>query len=114
MALLNQLRTAQPEDAGATAMFARLAFEQRRWDEALAAFRLAVRLDTARASDAVLINGAIDSLQYEPSAGAAEALLRELGATAKPILTVASEAHPMAHVRARARALLGQGGASNP
>lgn len=106
MALLREMRSADPSDTNYAAMFARVAFEQRRWAEALAAFRTIMRAE-ARRADPVLINGVIDSLQNETSSRAAEQILRELGTKAEPYLTNAATEHPIPRVRGRVRRLLG-------
>jgi serine/threonine-protein kinase len=108
-ALLRELRSAEPADPDYAAMEARLSFEQRRWAEALAAYRMAIRLDDGRRNDGVLINGTIDSLQSEASTRAAEEALRMVGAPAEPYLENAAAEHPSPRVRGRARALLKAG-----
>jgi hypothetical protein len=106
IALVRELQSAEPSDPDYSAMQARLAFEQRRWSEALTAWSATIRLDETRRSDPVFINGTIDSLQSESSARAAEDLLRLVGDSAKPYLNGAATSHPVPRVRGRVRALL--------
>ena len=105
-ARLRELRRQHPTDADYPAALSRLCFEQRRYDEGLAALRSANRIDPQRRADPVLIKQVIDSLQSDRFASTAEDYLREMGSVAKPHVNEAARSHPSRRVRERARDLL--------
>ena len=105
-ARLRELRRQHPTDADYPAALSRLCFEQRRYDEGLAALRSATRIDPQRRADPVLIKQVIDSLQSDRFASTAEDYLREMGSVAKPHVKNAARSHPSRRVRERARDLL--------
>ena len=105
-ARLRELRRQHPTDADYPAALSRLCFEQRRYDEGLAALRSANRIDPQRRADPVLIKQVIDSLQSDRFASTAEDYLREMRSVAKPHVKEAARSHPSRRVRERARDLL--------
>jgi hypothetical protein len=106
VARLRQLLRQHPDDARYPAALARLSFEQRRYEEGLAYFRMAIRKDRGLRSDQVLVGHLIGSMASDRFLETAEDFLRELGKEAKPHVTAAARNHPSPRVRARARELL--------
>jgi hypothetical protein len=85
---------------------ARDAFEHGRYAEGIDYFRFAARRDRQVRGNAVLVDHVIDALASKRMAPRADALLRELGADARPHVQNAARTHDDARVRERARALL--------
>ena len=106
VARLRALRRAEPRKAEHVVALARLYYERHRYTDAVAESRAAIALDPREKSDPALTRGAIEALGNDQSQKAASALLRELGAAARPQLQHAAKAHPNAQVRARAAELI--------
>jgi hypothetical protein len=105
IARLRALRRSQPRNATHAAALARLYFERRRFPEALSETRAACALNPKNKRDLTLQRGAIEALGHDPSRKAATALLREIGAPARPQLQQAAKSHPDPRVRSRAAEL---------
>ena len=112
IALLNQLRTQQPDNADVPYLLAMIAFDNRRWADGLAAAQIAVRKNPALKADPDLIKGAIRSLASDRGYDRSQAFLRSLGQPAMPFIKEAAAHDQSPKVRERAGELLGgRGGA---
>ena len=109
IALLNQLRTQQPDNADVPYLLAMVDFDNRRWPDGLAAAQIAVRKNPALKSDPDLIKGAIRSLVSDRGYDRSQAFLRSLGPAATPFLKEAAAHDGSPKVRERAAELLGGG-----
>jgi eukaryotic-like serine/threonine-protein kinase len=110
IALLNQLRAQQPDNADVPYLLAMIDFDNRRWPDGLAAAQLAVRKNPALKSDPDLIKGAIRSLASDRGYDRSQAFLRSLGQPAMPFIKEAAAHDASPKVRERAAELLGGGG----
>jgi serine/threonine-protein kinase len=110
VALLNQLRTQQPDNADVPYLLAMVDFDNRRWPDGLAAAQIAVRKNPALKSDPDLIKGAIRSLVSDRGYDRSQAFLRSLGPSATPFIKEAAARDSSPKVRERAAELLGGGG----
>jgi serine/threonine-protein kinase len=110
IALLNQLRTQQPDNADVPYLLAMVDFDNRRWPDGLAAAQMAVRKNPALKADPDLIKGAIRSLVSDRGYDRSQAFLRSLGQPAMPFIKEAAARDPSPKVRDRAAELLGSGG----
>jgi serine/threonine-protein kinase len=110
IALLNQIRTQQPDNADAAYLLAMVYFDNRRWSDGLAAAQVAVRKNPALKSDPDLIKGAIRSLASDRGYDRSQAFLRSLGSAATPFIKEAAARDPSPKVRDRAAELLPSGG----
>ena len=110
IALLNQLRAQEPDNADASYLLAMIYFDNRRWPDGLAAAQIAVRKNPALKSDADLIKGAIRSLVSDRGYDRSQAFLRGLGQPATPFIKEAAARDPSPKVRERAADLLSGGG----
>lgn len=109
IAVLNQLRAQEPDNADASYLLAMIYFDNRRWPDGLAAAQIAVRKNPALKSEPDLINGAIRSLVSDRSYDRSQAFLRSLGAPATPFIKEAAARDASPKVRERAAELLGGG-----
>jgi hypothetical protein len=109
IALLNQLRTEQPENADVPYLLAITYFDQHRWADGLAAAQLAVRKNAALKADGDLIKGAIRSLASDHGYERSQGFLRGLGAPATPFVKDAARHDPNPRVRERAAEILSSG-----
>jgi tetratricopeptide (TPR) repeat protein len=109
IALLNQVRAQQPDNADAPYLLAMIDFDNRRWPDGLAAAQIAVRKNPALKSDADLIKGAIRSLVSDRGYEKSQAFLRSLGPAATPFIKEAAAHDGSPKVRERAAELLGGG-----
>jgi serine/threonine-protein kinase len=107
IALLNQLRTQQPDNADVPYLLAMVNFDNRRWPDGLAAAQIAVRKNPALKSDPDLIKGAIRSLVSDRGFDRSQAFLRSLGQPAMPFIKEAAAHDGSPKVRERASELLG-------
>jgi len=107
VALLNQLRTQQPDNADVPYLLAMVDFDNRRWPDGLAAAQIAVRKNPALKSDPDLIKGAIRSLVSDRGFERSQAFLRSLGPPAMPFIKEAAAHDGSPKVRERAGELLG-------
>jgi len=114
IALLNQVRAQDPDNADALYLLAMANFDMRRWADGLAAAQIAVRKNPSLKSDPDLIKGAIKSLVSDRGYDRSQALLRSLGAPATPFIKTAAQSDPSPKVRERAAELLGGGGRGWP
>jgi serine/threonine-protein kinase len=103
---LADLRRDNPDDAELAGLQARLFFEKLWWSEGVAAYRVALRSDPARAGDPALVASVIRALQSPRFHPTAAAFLRELGEPARPFVEQAARDHEIPSVRARAGSLL--------
>ena len=110
IALLNQLRAQQPDNADAPYLLAMVDFDNRRWPDGLAAAQMAVRKNPALKADPDLIKGAIRSLVSDRGYDRSQAFLRSLGQPATPFIKEAAARDPSPKVRERAAELLGGSG----
>ena len=110
IALLNQLRTQQPDNADVPYLLAMVDFDNRRWPDGLAAAQMAVRKNPALKADPDLIKGAIRSLVSDRGYDRSQAFLRSLGQPAMPFIKEAAARDPSPKVRERAAELLGNSG----
>jgi hypothetical protein len=110
IALLNQLRTQQPDNADVPYLLAMVNFDNRRWPDGLAAAQMAVRKNPALKADPDLIKGAIRSLVSDRGYDRSQAFLRSLGQPAMPFIKEAAARDPSPKVRDRAAELLGSSG----
>jgi eukaryotic-like serine/threonine-protein kinase len=110
IALLNQLRAQEPDNADAPYLLAMIDFDNRRWPDGLAAAQIAVRKNPALKADPDLIKGAIRSLVSDRGYDRSQAFLRSLGPAATPFLKEAAARDGSPKVRERAAELLGGGG----
>ena len=110
IALLNQLRAQQPDNADAPYLLAMIDFDNRRWPDGLAAAQIAVRKNPALKADPDLIKGAIRSLVSDRGYDRSQAFLRSLGQPATPFIKEAAARDPSPKVRERAAELLGSSG----
>ena len=110
IALLNQLRTQQPDNADVPYLLAMVDFDNRRWPDGLAAAQMAVRKNPALKADPDLIKGAIRSLVSDRGYDRSQAFLRSLGQPAMPFIKEAAARDPSPKVRDRAAELLGSSG----
>jgi eukaryotic-like serine/threonine-protein kinase len=108
--LLNQLRAQQPDNADVPYLLAMIDFDNRRWQDGIAAAQIAVRKNPALKSDPDLIKGAIRSLVSDRGYDRSQAFLRSLGPAATPFLKEAAAHDGSPKVRERAAELLGGGG----
>jgi hypothetical protein len=109
IALLNQLRTQQPDNADVPYLLAMVDFDNRRWPDGLAAAQIAARKNPSLKSDPDLIKGAIRSLVSDRGYDRSQAFLRSLGPAATPFLKEAAAHDGSPKVRERAAELLGGG-----
>jgi hypothetical protein len=109
VALLNQLRLEQPENADVPYLLAVTYFDQHRWADGLAAAQLAVRKSPALKSDGDLIKGAIASLASDHGYERSQGFLRGLGASAVPFIKDAARHDANPRVRERAAEILNSG-----
>jgi serine/threonine-protein kinase len=107
VALLNQVRAQQPDNADAPYLLAMIDFDNRRWPDGLAAAQIAVRKNPALKSDPDLIRGAIRSLASDRGYERSQAFLRSLGPAATPFIKEAAAHDGSPKVRDRAAELLG-------
>jgi hypothetical protein len=112
IALLNQVRAQQPDNAEAPYLLAMIDFDNRRWPDGLAAAQIAVRKNPALKSDPDLIRGAIRSLASDRGYERSQAFLRSLGPAATPFIKEAAARDASPKVRDRAAELLNGGGRS--
>ncbi len=110
IALLNQLRAQEPDNADAPYLLAMIDFDNRRWPDGLAAAQIAVRKNPALKADPDLIRGAIRSLVSDRGYDRSQAFLRSLGPPAVPFIKEAAARDGSPKVRERAAELLGGGG----
>jgi hypothetical protein len=110
IALLNQIRTQQPDNADAPYLLAMVDFDNRRWPDGLAAAQIAVRKNPALKADPDLIKGVIRSLVSDRGYDRSQALLRSLGQPAMPFIKEAAAHDGSPKVRERAAELLGGSG----
>jgi hypothetical protein len=110
IALLNQLRAQQPDNADVPYLLAMIDFDNKRWPDGLAAAQIAVKKNPALKSDPDLIKGAIRSLVSDRGYDRSQAFLRSLGQPAMPFLKEAAAHDASPKVRERAGELLGGGG----
>jgi hypothetical protein len=110
IAVLNQLRAQEPDNADASYLLAMINFDNRRWQDGLAAAQIAVRKNPALKSDPDLIKGAIRSLVSDRGYDRSQAFLRSLGQPAMPFIKEAAARDSSPKVRERAAELLGGGG----
>ena len=109
IALLNQLRTQQPDNADVPYLLAMVDFDNRRWPDGLAAAQIAVRKNPGLKSDPDLIKGAIRSLVSDRGYDRSQSFLRSLGPAAMPFIKEAAAHDGSPKVRERAAELLGGG-----
>ncbi|HEY7372997.1 MAG TPA: serine/threonine-protein kinase [Polyangia bacterium] len=109
IALLNQLRAQQPDNADVPYLLAMVDFDNRRWPDGLAAAQIAVRKNPVLKSDPDLIKGAIRSLVSDRGYDRSQAFLRSLGPAATPFIKEAAAHDGSPKVRERAAELLGGG-----
>jgi hypothetical protein len=109
VALLNHLRTQQPDNAEVPYLLAMIDFDNRRWPDGLAAAQIAVRKNPALKSDPDLLKGAIRSRVSDRGYDRSQAFLRSLGPAATPFLKEAAAHDGSPKVRERAAELLGGG-----
>jgi eukaryotic-like serine/threonine-protein kinase len=114
IAVLNQLRGMEPDNADALYLLAMVSFDSRRWSEGLAAAQLAVRKNPEFKSDPDLVKGAIKSLVSDRGYERSQAFLRGLGSPAIPFIKAAAQSDPSPKVRERAAELLAGGGRGWP
>jgi eukaryotic-like serine/threonine-protein kinase len=114
MALLNQVRAQEPDNADALYLLAMVNFDNRRWADGLAAAQIAVRKNPTFKSDPDLIKGAIKSLVSDRGYDRSQGFLRSLGSAATPFIKTAAQSDPSPKVRERAAELLGGGGRGWP
>jgi len=114
IALLNQVRAQDPDNADALYLLAMANFDTRRWADGLAAAQIAVRKNPSLKSDPDLIKGAIKSLVSDRGYDRSQGFLRGMGAPATPFIKVAAQSDPSPKVRERAAELLGGGGRGWP
>jgi len=112
VALLNDLRQQQPDNADAAYLLATIYLDNRRWSEGLTQAQVAVRKDPTLKSDGDLIKGVIKSLVSDRTYERSQAFLRSLGAAATPFLKEAAKRDESGKVRERAAELLGGQGMS--
>jgi tetratricopeptide (TPR) repeat protein len=112
VALLNQARADNPDNAEAAYMLASVYLDNKRWSDGIAAAQVAVRKNPAFKSDPDLIKAAIASLASDRSYDKAQAFLRGLGAPATPFIREAARHDGNPRVRERAAELLQGGGRS--
>jgi len=110
IALLNQVRAQQPDNADAPYLLAMIDFDNRRWPDGLAAAQIAVKKNPALKGDPDLIKGAIRSLVSDRVYEKSQAFLRSLGPAATPFIKDAAAHDGSPKVRERASELLGSGG----
>ena len=110
IALLNQLRAQEPDNADAPYLLAMIDFDNRRWPDGLAAAQIAVRKNPALKADPDLIKGAIRSLVSDRGYDRSQAFLRSLGPPATPFIKEAAARDASPKVRERAAELLGSSG----
>jgi serine/threonine protein kinase len=110
IALLNQLRAQEPDNADAPYLLAMIDFDNRRWPDGLAAAQIAVRKNPALKADPDLIKGAIRSLVSDRGYDRSQAFLRSLGSPAMPFIKEAAARDGSPKVRDRAAELLNGGG----
>ena len=110
IALLNQERTRQPDNADVPYLLAMIYFDNRRWPDGLAAAQIAVKKSPALKSDPDLIKGAIRSLVSDRGYDRSQAFLRSLGQPAMPFIKEAAARDASPKVRERAAELVGNGG----
>jgi len=110
IALMNQVRAQQPDNAAAPYLLAMVNFDNKRWPDGVAAAQIAVRKNPALKSDPDLIKGAIRSLVSDRGYEKSQAFLRSLGAAATPFLKEAAARDTSPKVRERAAELLGGSG----
>jgi tetratricopeptide (TPR) repeat protein len=110
IALLNQVRAQQPDNADAPYLLAMVDFDNRRWPDGLAAAQIAVKKNPALKGDPDLIKGAIRSLVSDRGYEKSQAFLRSLGPAATPFIKEAAAHDGSPKVRERASELLGSGG----
>jgi serine/threonine-protein kinase len=114
IAVLNQVRAQEPDNADALYLLAMVNFDNRRWADGLAAAQIAVRKNPAFKSDPDLIKGAIKSLVSDRGYDRSQGFLRSLGSAATPFLKTAAQSDPSPKVRERAAELLSGGGRGWP
>jgi len=110
IALLNQERTRQPDNADVPYLLAMIDFDNRRWPDGLAAAQIAVKKNPALKSDPDLIKGAIRSLVSDRGYDRSQAFLRSIGQPAMPFIKEAAARDASPKVRERAAELLGSSG----
>jgi len=110
LALLGQLRAADPQNADVTYLQALVYFDTRRITEAVAAADAAFAKDPALKSDPDLIKAALRSLSSDRGYERSQAFLRSLGQPALPFIREAAHRDPSPKVRDRAAELLAGGG----
>jgi serine/threonine-protein kinase len=110
IALLNQERTRQPDNADVPYLLAMIYFDNRRWPDGLAAAQIAVKKSPALKSDPDLIKGAIRSLVSDRGYDRSQAFLRSLGQPAMPFIKEAAARDASPKVRERAAELVGSSG----
>ena len=110
LALLGQLRAADPQNADVTYLQALVYFDTRRITEAVAAADAAFAKDPALRSDPDLIKAALRSLSSDRGYERSQAFLRSLGQPALPFIREAAHRDPSPKVRDRAAELLAGGG----
>jgi tetratricopeptide (TPR) repeat protein len=110
IALLNQVRAQQPDNADAPYLLAMIDFDSRRWPDGLAAAQIAVKKNPALKSDPDLIKGVIRSLVSDRGYDRSQAFLRSLGPAATPFIKEAAAHDGSPKVRERAAELLNSGG----
>jgi len=109
IAVLNQLRAQEPDNADASYLLAMINFDNRRWPDGLAAAQIAVRKNPALKSDPDLIKGVIRSLVSDRGYDRSQAFLRSMGQPAMPFIKEAAARDPSPKVRERSAELLGGG-----
>jgi len=114
IAVLNQVRAQEPDNADALYLLAMVDFDTRRWADGLAAAQMAVRKNPTLKSDPDLIKGAIKSLVSDRGYDRSQGFLRSLGSAATPFIKAAAQSDPSPKVRERAAELLGGGGRGWP
>ena len=112
IALLNQLRAQQPDNADVPYLLAMIYFDNRRWPDGLEAAQIAVRKNPALKSDPDLIKGSLRSLVSDRGYDRSQAFLRSLGPPAMPFIKEAAAHDPSSKVRERAADLVGSSGHS--
>jgi serine/threonine-protein kinase len=112
LALLGQLRAADPQNPDVAYLQAMVYFDTRRNTEAVAAADAAFAKDPALRSDPDLIKAALRSLSSDRGYERSQAFLRSLGQPAMPFIRDAARRDPSPKVRDRAAELLAGGGGS--
>jgi serine/threonine-protein kinase len=114
IAVLNQVRAQEPDNADALYLLAMVNFDNRRWADGLAAAQIAVRKNPTLRSDPDLIKGTIKSLVSDRGYERSQSFLRGMGAAATPFIKTAAQSDPSPKVRERAAELLNGGGRGWP